>query len=153
MQTFSLKTCQHRRGCETNSDRHRMVTRWNQFVEVLTRPGCVWAFEEIFFFTNLSDSCWMQQHCVTSGRGQITKITFYSYPGGNSPMPFLRQTTLIYSLQQFSCTHLSRKTPRRHLEDHLPLMRNQHCWLSFRMTHAWLGSVSSGLSNMGVDNN
>ena len=101
---------------------------------------------------NLSDSCWMQQHCVPSGCGQITKITFYCYPGGNSPLPFLRQTTLINSLQQFSCTHLGRKTPRRHLEDHLPLKRNQHCWLSFCMTHAWLCPVSSDLSHIGVDN-
>ena len=82
---FHWKVCQHRGregGCETNSNRHRMVTGWNQFVEALTRPGSVWTFKKITFFTNLSDSCWMQQHCVASGCGQITKIIFYSYPGG-----------------------------------------------------------------------
>ena len=72
-----------------------------------------------------------------------------------SPGPqalLIHQVRRPYSLQQFSCTHLGRKSPRRHLEDHLPFKRNQHCWLSFCMTHAWLCPVSSDLSHIGVDN-
>ena len=39
-----------------------------------------------------------------------------------SPGPqalLIHQVRRPYSLQQFSCTHLGRKSPRRHLEDHL----------------------------------
>ena len=72
-----------------------------------------------------------------------------------SPGPqasLIHQVRRPYSLQLFSCTHLGRKSPRQHLEDHLPFKRNQHCWLSFCMTHTWLCPISSDLSHIGVDN-